>query len=259
LVVDWWEVWTPAYWRAYLGRFGGAIGWLIQRACARVEQRAFCFSQLQARRLRQAGFPGEATVLGGVAPDLPAPAPPVPPAPLVVFVGRHIPEKRVTALIPALVEARRTLPALRATIVGNGPERPALARLIAAHGLDKAIDLPGFVDEATLDGTLRRALCLVLPSRREGYGLVVVEAAARGVPSVVVRAPDNAATELIEEGVNGFVAPSAAAADLAAAILRAHVAGMAMRQSTAEWFAANAERLSLSGSLPAILAAYASE
>ena len=39
---------------------------------------------------------------------------------------------------------------------------------------------------------------MVLPSRREGYGLVVVEAAARGVPSVAD--PDNAATELVQEG-----------------------------------------------------------
>ena len=41
---------------------------------------------------------------------------------------------------------------------------------------------------------------MVPPSRREGYGLVVVEAAARGVPSVVVADPDNAATELVQEG-----------------------------------------------------------
>ena len=51
---------------------------------------------------------------------------------------------------------------------------------------------------------MRRALCLLLTSRREGYGLVVVEAASHGTPSVVVAGEDNAATELIEEGVNGI-------------------------------------------------------
>ena len=61
---------------------------------------------------------------------------------------------------------------------------------------------------------------MVLPSRREGYGLVVVEACAAGTPCVVVADPDNAAIELIEEGVNGFVAPSASPEDLAAAITR---------------------------------------
>ena len=46
---------------------------------------------------------------------------------------------------------------------------------------------------------IRRASCLLLPSRREGYGLVILEASAVGTPSIVVRAPDNAAVELIEE------------------------------------------------------------
>ena len=46
----------------------------------------------------------------------------------------------------------------------------------------------------------------MLPSRREGYGLVVIEAAARGTPVVVVAGPDNAAVELVAEGENGFVA-----------------------------------------------------
>ena len=56
---------------------------------------------------------------------------------------------------------------------------------------------------------------MLLPSSREGYGLVVVEASARGVPSVVVAGGDNAATELIAPGENGLVAPSASPEDLA--------------------------------------------
>ncbi len=61
---------------------------------------------------------------------------------------------------------------------------------------------------------------MLLPSRREGYGLVVIEAASRGTPSVVVAGPDNAAVELVDDGVNGFVAASASPEDLAAAIVR---------------------------------------
>ena len=82
---------------------------------------------------------------------------------------------------------------------------------------------------------------MVLPSRREGYGLVVVEASrARARRASSSRDPDNAATELVEEGVNGFVAASAAPEDLAAAIVRVHEAGAALRDSTAAWFARNA-------------------
>ena len=68
--------------------------------------------------------------------------------------------------------------------------------------------------------------------------MIVVEAAACGTPSILVREPDNAAVELIEEGVNGVLASSAAAADLAAAIVRVHDAGAPLRERTRTWFAA---------------------
>ena len=108
--------------------------------------------------------------------------------------------------------AAQRIDGLRGEFLGDGPERAALRAAIAEHGLTGVVSAPGFADAATLDAEMRRALCLLLPSRREGYGLVVVEASARGTPSVVVAGEDNAATELIEEGVNGTVAPSADAA-----------------------------------------------
>ena len=182
--------------------------------------------------------------------------PPVAAEPVVVFAGRHIPEKQATALVPAIARAREQVPELRCEIFGDGPARPEVLRLIAEHGLEGSVDAPGFVDEERLRGALRRALCLALPSKREGYGLVVVEAAALGVPSVVVRGPDNAATELVEEGVNGEVADSVEPSELAAAILRVHAAGHALRESTAGWFERNTDRLSLDRSLETVLAAY---
>jgi glycosyltransferase involved in cell wall biosynthesis len=101
-----------------------------------------------------------------------------------------------------------------------------------------------------------RALCVLLPSRREGYGMVVVEASAHGTPSVTVAGEDNAATELISEGVNGTIAPRASAEELADAIVRVHDGGLAMRESTAGWFAAHAEELSREHSLRVLLGVY---
>ncbi len=66
LVVDWFEVWSSEYWRGYLGGLGGRVGELVQRACARVPQRAFCFSLLHAERLRELGLRGSITVLRGL-------------------------------------------------------------------------------------------------------------------------------------------------------------------------------------------------
>jgi glycosyltransferase involved in cell wall biosynthesis len=256
IVVDWHEVWTRGYWREYLGPLGGRVGWLVQRRCLRVPQRAFCFSALHENRLRELGFRGELTrfegqYTGSVEVDAPAPARPV-----AVFAGRHIPEKRVVELVPALARARDEVPELQGEIYGDGPEREKVLRAIAELGLDGHVSAPGFVDRDVLERALESALCLVLPSRREGYGLVVVEASARGVPTVVVEGPDNAAAALVEEGVNGTIASSAAPDALAAAIARVHRAGPELRSSTLDWFRRNRERLSLERSVETMLDEY---
>jgi glycosyltransferase involved in cell wall biosynthesis len=255
LFVDWFELWTPDYWRDYLGRLG-ALGALVQRRCVRVRQRAFCFSRLHEQRLREEGFEGEITRLEGLYAGPMDTPPPHPAVRLVVFAGRHIPEKRVPALVRAVARAREGLPDLRAEIFGDGPERPAVRELIHELGLDDVIDAPGFVSAERIDESFRHALCLVLPSRREGYGLVVVEAASMGTPSVVVADPDNAAAELVAEGENGFIAASAEPDDLAEAILRVHEEGERLRQRTAAWFGQNSRRLSIDNSLEIVLAAY---
>jgi glycosyltransferase involved in cell wall biosynthesis len=256
LVVDWHEVWSRAYWRDYLGR-AGILGWWVQRLCARAPQRAFSFSRLHAGRLAELGLDAEVLegeYAGPLEPPRPAPAEPV-----VVFAGRHIPEKRLPALVWAVGAARRRLPELRCEIYGDGPERPGLERLVRELGLADAVRVNGFVDGRELERAMATALCMVLPSSREGYGLVVVEAASKGVPSVVAAGEDNAAVELVDAGENGVVAPSGAPDDIAAAILEVHGAGTAMRLSTAAWFERNARRLSLDSSLERVLAAYSGD
>jgi glycosyltransferase involved in cell wall biosynthesis len=155
-----------------------------------------------------------------------------------------------------VIAAARRLSGLRAVFFGDGPERGAVLAAIARERAGEIIEAPGFVESQRIDSALRRALCMLLPSRREGYGLIVVEAASCGTPSIVVAAEDNAATELIDDGVNGFVVPSADAEAIAEAIVRVSEAGMALRQRTAGWFADNAARLSLEHSLTQVLAVY---
>jgi glycosyltransferase involved in cell wall biosynthesis len=255
IVVDWHELWTRQYWREYLGPLGGWFGWQVQRLCLRVPQRAFCFSRLVEGRLAAEGVHGGVTLLEGQFEGKPAAAP-LPAEPVVVFAGRHIPEKDPVAVVHAIAKARATIPDLRGAIYGDGPERPKVLAAIAEHGLDDIVEAPGFVDEEVIEAALARALCLLLPSRREGYGLVVVETLSRGTPVVVVRGQDNASTELIAEGENGFIAPSASAGDLAAAIARVSQAGPELRVSTLTSFKEEAGRLSLQASLERVSSAY---
>jgi glycosyltransferase involved in cell wall biosynthesis len=257
LVVDWFEVWTREYWREYLGAVGGRIGWLVQSLCAAIPQQALCLAHKHASRLAGAGLRSAPVVirrgLYGAPPD---PARRHPAEPLVVFAGRLIPEKQAAAVVPAVVRAREQVPELRGVIFGEGPERARIQAAIARLGPDSPVRAPGWVSAEELTDTLARALCLILPTRREGLGTIVLEAAALGVPSVVVEGPDNGATELIEPGRNGFVAPSATPADLAEAIAAVYRGGQRMRQDTIAWYEAHAREMSLEGSLEAVLGLY---
>lgn len=255
IVVDWHELWTRAYWREYLGTAGGSFGRRIQRLCLAVPQRAFCFSRLVEQRLLAEGIRGKVTVLEGQF-DGTASAAPLPAELLVVFAGRHIPEKGPVAVVRAVAKARESIPELRGTIFGDGPERRNVLAAIAELGLSDVVEAPGFVDASVVEDTIARALCLVLPSRREGYGLVVLEALSKGTPAIVVEGEDNAATEFIAEGENGFVVADASADELAAAVVESRDRGERLRKSTLYWFVRNAGRLSLETSLETVTSAY---
>ena len=141
----------------------------------------------------------------------------------MLFAGRLIPEKHVTLAVAAIALAVERIDGL----ARRDPRRRSRSRG-ARRGDSRAgpgarsSQRRGSSTADTVAAEMRRALCMLLTSRREGYGLVVVEAAAHGTPSVVVAGEDNAATELIVEGVNGTIAASSDPDAVADAIVRVH-------------------------------------
>jgi glycosyltransferase involved in cell wall biosynthesis len=252
--VDWFEVWSRSYWRDYLGPVGGRVGELVQRLCVRATRTAYVFSDLHARRLEQEGLRRPAVRLAGLyaGPEATAGGTGRSDGPLVVFAGRHIPEKRAELVPAAVAAARERVPGLRGLVLGDGPCRADVLGAIAAAGAQGFVEAPGFLESPdAVRSALARATCHLLPSSREGYGLVLIEAAALGTPSVVLRGEDNAAAELVVDGVNGFVADGPEG--LADAIAAVHDGGDALRESTSAWFAEHASRLSASTSAAAIV------
>ena len=134
--------------------------------------------------------------------DVPA-APPVNVATnrSLLVLGRLDAEKGVTLAAEAAALAQWSI-----IFAGEGPERPALERLGAT--------ITGWVSKEQVWQLLAQARCLIFPSRwYETFGLVVSEAAARGVPSIV--SDVSAAAERISEGVTGWTFRSGCADDLA--------------------------------------------
>jgi len=257
VVADWLEVWTWAKWREYSGPVAGTIAFVLQFAGIRVAHLHTVNSAFTARRMRVYRRRAEPLVLGLV--DLVEPStdrrPPAEP-PFVLFVGRHIPDKRVSVIPAALAVAREYVPMLRAVIAGTGPDTPRVRAEIERFGLEESCELVGRVSDAELHELMAGAVALVNPSLREGFGLVVAEAAAFGTPSIVVAAEDNAAADLIVGGVNGIVAKSADPAVLGAAVVAIVGAAAAMRASTAEWFDSVRRSHGLHASIDEILARY---
>lgn len=236
--VDWLEVWEAAQWREYAGPVIGRVATVLQRVAARLSPIATCHSRLSAERLMASGLRVEPLVSPGLIelPDVTEPQLSAPSPPNVIFIGRHIPDKRVESLPGAIAVARRQLPDLTATIFGDGPSRGTVIAEIERLGLGDVVDIPGFVSQAELDEGIRTASCLVNPSAREGYGLVVVESCAVGTPVVLVRGNGNASVELVEDGMNGQISESAAPDALGSAIVEVVSAGEALRKTTYEWF-----------------------
>ncbi len=259
VLVDWQEVWSPAYWRSYSGVAAGTVGSLVQRACARLTPYPLSYSRRHGARLSALGVGRPVATPGGLGPEPRGDAAPPAPAddpPTVVFAGRHIREKRPELVPLAVAAAQTAVPGLRGTVFGDGPERAAVLEVIAGLPAGVQVSAPGFVPAAELAAGLAGATALLHPSSREGFGIVVLEAAARGTPIVVVDGPDNAAVELVTEGVNGAVAADAEPGTVAAAIARVHAGGATMRASTRQWYDGAAPRLATSATVDALEAAY---
>jgi glycosyltransferase involved in cell wall biosynthesis len=257
VVVDWVEVWEVDYWRRYLGRIGGTLGAWVQRLALATSGPAVVFSERAAQGLRQHGWRSQVYRIAGqhVAPP-PRVTVSLARLPLVVFAGRHIDEKNVTAIPSAVALAHKRIAGLRAVIFGDGPRRRGVLAEIRRLGLETVISCPGFVAWEEVDRALCQALCLLLPSIREGYGMVVIEAAARATPAIVVPAPANAAADLVTDRVNGLIAASPAPRDLADAIVVAHALGQTLVESTRQWFARHGPELRLERAAAVIESAY---
>lgn len=205
MVITLHEVWND-YWYEYLGK-AGFFGKLTEKLMVKLTDKIITVSPKTREDLQKIKS-GESSVVVPNGIDLKeiAGISPSPSKSDVLFVGRLIKEKNTDLLIKSLLEVKKTFPDIKCTVIGEGPEKEQLEGLTKESGLDDNVEFTGFLENySEVISRMKSSNVLVLPSRREGFGMVVVEANACGVPVVVVDHPMNAAKDLITPGKNGFI------------------------------------------------------
>lgn len=123
----------------------------------------------------------------------------------VCTVARLIPRKRVDQVIRAFARIAADRSDARLVIVGDGPERPALQRLVQTLGMQRRVELTGALDARATRERMAHASVMALPSVRESLAGAYLEAMSLGVPALGTRG--EGIEEHIEHGVNGVLVP----------------------------------------------------
>ncbi len=160
---------------------------VLTRLAARSAERVICPSSFtRDELLRRYRVDADKVRVIGEAPALPVGSEEPPPGPYVLAVGDLRQKKNFGALVKAFIALRQSLGIPHRLVLAglDGGEGPRLRSLAG----DAPVQFTGYVSDARLDALIRGADLLVHPSLYEGFGLVVLEAMARGTPVLIARA-----------------------------------------------------------------------
>nr|WP_218851807.1 glycosyltransferase family 4 protein [Nocardioides panaciterrulae] len=186
----------------------GRVGWWIERRLAPYLYRRCQYvvvSRATRDELRELGVRGPrvAVVHNGTDPVV-ATGARESAHPTVCVVGRLVPHKQVEHAVDAVLALREQLPDLRLRIVGSGWWEAELRRFVQERGAGDAVVFEGHVSEVRKQEVYEESWVMALPSVKEGWGLVVGEAAAHGTPTVAYSGAGGT-RESIRHGISGLL------------------------------------------------------
>ncbi|MBR3115657.1 glycosyltransferase [Candidatus Saccharibacteria bacterium] len=135
--------------------------------------------------------------------------------PIVLYIGRVDPEKQVGLLVRAFKEARRQVPEAHLVVVGDGVDR---VKLETAEKNDSQVHFLGRILPPELYDLYRMGSVFATASEIETQGIVLIEAAASGLPLIAVN--KGAVAEVCRDGENGYLCQPGSVAELSAAIVK---------------------------------------
>jgi len=178
-------------WQVVFGRVMATVGWWLESWVSPWVHRDCQYitvSEVTRRELVELGVrEGSVAVVHNGAQRIRAAQPDRDPEPSLVVLGRLVPHKRVEHALAALAVLVPEFPDLRLRVIGEGWWRPELQQEAERLGVADRVTFTGFIDENTKEELLARSWLMLAPSVKEGWGLMVVEAAAHGVPTIAYR------------------------------------------------------------------------
>jgi glycosyltransferase involved in cell wall biosynthesis len=196
LKIFWHEVWDR-HWTTYSPMTGWAAR-LLERLSARLDVVHAAPSVTTALRVQRLGHRDVTVVPISVDTHLIERTPPSSLESDVLYVGRLTDQKNLDLLLDAVAELGKWGKSPNVTIVGDGPEFDRLVGRSQELRLESVGFLGRIESDAEVYALMKSSRVLVQPSLREGFGLVVLEAAMCGLPAIAVDSPENAARELLD-------------------------------------------------------------
>lgn len=224
LVFTWHQYWGD-YWYQYLGFLKGTIGKVIEKLVKRLTKNHLAVSRSTKADLISAGVKKDNIIISYNGVDL-AKINSIESQKIVydiIFVGRLIHQKNVSLLIESISLLKKEFSQIKVCIVGDGPDKNKLKKQVERLQLTDNIVFKGFLENSKdVYTSMKSAKLFVLPSLLEGFGMVVMEAFACGLPVVVVKNKWNASQELISSGQDGLISqnnPISLASDIGKILL----------------------------------------
>jgi glycosyltransferase involved in cell wall biosynthesis len=188
----------------------GRIGWFVEsKVSPRVHRRNqyVTVSLPSARDLTSLGVnPSHVAVVRNGLDEAPAPTLAMPRSvtPRVAVLSRLVPHKQIEDALHAVAELRPRIPDVHLDVLGGGWWEQRLVDHAELLGISDAVTFHGHVDDTAKHHVLQRCWVHVLPSRKEGWGLAVTEAAQHAVPTIGYRS-SGGLTDSIVDGVTGLL------------------------------------------------------
>lgn len=198
---------------------------LFRNQLARRGALFLCASAFIREQVLKMGFPEARTVTHHIGIDVQAITPrhPDEEKPVILHVGRLVEVKGTRYLIQAFAKVAREAPSTRLVIIGDGPLRKRLQAQASALGIVTRVDFLGSLPHPEVMAWMRKATMLILPSirtrsgRTEGLGMVLLEAAASGVPAIGSR--QGGIPEVVIDGETGLLTAAKESQELSARML----------------------------------------